>query len=101
MLVILSGNGEWRNQLTLIRGSGQVASKLVGSLGRIPIRSQKQLKGKKGKFHNGRWYQKGVVWTVKGTRGKVERKERIEKKNTQRKTRERKNMNGRNRGMHQ
>ena len=38
---------------------------------------------------------------MKGTRGKVERKERIEKKNTQRKTRERKNMNGRNRGMHQ
>jgi len=42
---ILSRNGELCNQHTLSRSSGWATSRPMGSPGRTPIRSQKQLKG--------------------------------------------------------
>ena len=65
----------------------------MGNLGGIPIRSQKQLRDKNGKSHNGRWYKKGVAMNSEmGTNGgEIERKERIENKRIHRKTREKRN----------
>ena len=45
----LSGNEEWCNQHIQCNGSGWAIGSPVGSLGRTPIRSQKQLRGKSGK----------------------------------------------------
>ena len=47
----LSGNEKWRNQHIQCNGSGWVIGRPVDSLGRTPIRVQKQLRGKNDKSH--------------------------------------------------
>ena len=66
------------------RGSGWVASKLVGSLRGIPIRRQKQLRDKKGKSHNGRCYKKGIA--MNSEKGGIEEVEKKWKNRKQRNT---------------
>ena len=53
----LFGNEEWCNQHIQCNGSGWAVGKPVGSLGRTPMWSQKQLKGKNDKFYHGRQYK--------------------------------------------
>ena len=42
-------------------GGGWATSRLVGSLGRIPITSQKWLRGKNDKSYHGKQYKKVLV----------------------------------------
>ena len=73
---------------TQCSGSGWVAGRPVGSLGRTPTTGQKQLRGKNGKSCHGRQYKKDIDvhnkqgWNNKRTITTTKKKENKEIKKT-------------------